>query len=343
MKTHLNTLFVTTQGTYLAKDGETVAVKLKNETKLRVPLHNLGGIMCFGRVSASPQLFAACASAGITISFMSETGRFRASVVGFSPGNVLLRRQQYRLADDEAGSATIARSVIIGKLANCRAVLLRAARDSSSSERAERLQTVAKRLSANLTDVRVGTSVDRLRGLEGEAAASYFSVFNDLLIEPDPAFRFTKRTRHPPADPINALLSFVYALLTHDSRSACEAAGLDAAVGFLHRDRPGRPGMALDLMEEFRPFFADRLVCSLVNRKQVSAGGFVQLETGGVQMDDATRKTVLVAFQERKQEVITHPFLEEKTSVGLLIHLQARLMARYLRGDLDTYPPFFWK
>jgi CRISP-associated protein Cas1 len=343
MKQHLNTLFVTTPGTYLAKEGETVAVRLKSETKLRIPLHNLDGIMCFGRVSGSPQLFAACAELGVTISFLSNEGRFRAAVVGFSPGNVLLRRQQFRLADNEAGCAAVARSIVLGKLANCRTVLLRAARDATDPERSARLQATANRLSANLVDVRAGQNVDQLRGFEGEAAASYFAAFNDLLNQADPAFRFTKRTRHPPADPMNALLSFVYALLTHDARSACEAAGLDASVGFLHRDRPGRPGLALDLMEEFRPFLADRLVCSLINRRQVAPSGFHQLEVGSVRMDDATRKAVLVAYQERKQETITHPFLDEKTSVGLLIHLQARLMARFLRGDLDTYPPFIWK
>lgn len=343
MKTHLNTLFITTQGAYLAKDGETVAVRVNKETKLRVPLHNLDGVMCFGRVGASPQLFEACAAAGVRISFMTNAGRLRACVMGFSPGNVLLRRQQFRLADDDAGCGQVARSIILGKLANCRTVLLRVARDCTDAERIARLQATANRLSANLVDVRTTSNVDRLRGLEGEAAASYFATFNDLLNQPEAAFRFTRRSRHPPADPINALLSFVYALLTHDARSACEAAGLDAAVGFLHRDRPGRPGMALDLMEEFRPFLADRLVCSLINRRQVSASGFTIQETGSVRMNDATRKAVLVAYQERKQEVITHPFLEEKTSVGLLIHLQARLMARYLRGDLDAYPPFLWK
>ncbi len=343
MKTHLNTLFITTEGTYLAKDGQAVAVRIEKETKLRVPLHNLDGIMCFGRIGVSPQLMGACAEANVSISFLSPQGRFRASVIGFSPGNVLLRRQQYRTADDPDACGAITQAIIAGKLANCRAVLLRAARDSSDPERGERLKSVAGRLAANIIDVRSANEVDRLRGLEGEAAVSYFSAFNDLVNGQPDEFVFTKRSRRPPRDAINALLSFVYALLTHDARSACEAAGLDAAVGFLHRDRPGRPGMALDLMEEFRPFLADRLVLSLINRRQVAEKGFDYLETGAVRMDDATRKTVLVAYQERKQETITHPFLDEKTSVGLLIHLQARLMARHLRGDLDGYPPFIWK
>jgi len=343
VKTHLNTLFITTEGSYLSKDGEAVAVKIEKETKLRIPLHNLDGIMCFGRIGMSPQLMGACAETNVSISFLTEHGRFRAAVVGFSPGNVLLRRQQYRLSDDPIACGSISQAVVAGKLANCRSVLLRAARDSTDPDRSARLQTVASRLAANMIDVRSANQVDRLRGLEGEAAVSYFSAFNDLVNATPNEFIYTKRSRRPPRDALNALLSFIYALLSHDARSACEACGLDSAVGFLHRDRPGRPGMALDLMEEFRPFLADRLALSLINRRQVTEKGFDFLETGAVQMNDATRKTVLVAYQERKQEVITHPFLGEKTSVGLLIHLQARLMARHLRGDLDGYPPFIWK
>jgi len=343
MKTHLNTLFVTTDGSYLAKDGEAVAVRVEKETRLRVPLHNLDGIVCFGRVSCSPSLLGACAEAGITVSFLSVHGRFLAAVVGFTSGNVLLRREQYRQADRDDRSTEIARSVILAKLANSRTVLLRAARDSTDVEKSERLQSIAKQLSGRIFEVKQAETTDRLRGLEGESATVYFSAFNDLQTANDETFRYHKRSRRPPLDPLNALLSFVYTLLMHDARSACEACGLDSAVGFLHRDRPGRPGLALDLMEEFRPWLADRLVFSLINRKQVSASGFETLETGAVVMDDATRKTVLVAWQERKQETITHGFLDEKTTVGFLPHLQARLLARCLRGDLDGYPPFLWK
>jgi CRISPR-associated protein Cas1 len=342
MKTHLNTLFITTDGAYLCKDGQAVAVRIQKETRLRVPLHNLDGVMCFGRVGVSPQLMGACANQGVSVSFLSSTGRFHAAVVGFSPGNVVLRRQQYRLADDPVASATAARCIILGKLANCRTLLLRAARDTSEPLRAERLRQIANRLNANLIDVKSANSVERLRGLEGEAAASYFEAFNHLTNDAD-GFTYTRRSRRPPLDPLNALLSFVYALLAHDARSACEAVGLDAAVGYLHEDRPGRPGMALDLMEEFRPYIADRLVLSLINRRQVAARNFETLETGAVHMNDSTRKAILIAYQERKQETTTHPFLGEKTSVGLLIHLQARLMARWIRGDLDVYPPFVWK
>lgn len=343
MKTHLNTLFVTTEGAYLAKDGLAVAVRIQKEVKLRVPLHNLDGIVCFGRVSASPHLMGACAESGVSISFLSTEGRFRAAVVGFAPGNVLLRRQQYRLADAEESALALARNIVAAKIANCRSVLLRGARDAGDAARVDALQTAARRLAGSLESVAAVTTLDGLRGLEGDSAVTYFGAFNELINVPEAEFRYTKRSRRPPLDPLNALLSFIYAMLAHDARSACEATGLDAAVGFLHRDRPGRPGMALDLMEEFRPFLADRLALSLINRRQVAAAGFQKLENGAVRMDDATRKAVLVAWQRRKQEVLMHPFLGERVSIGLLIHLQARLMARRLRGDLDAYPPFIWK
>lgn len=343
MKTHLNTLFITTEGAYLAKDGQAVAVRIEKQTRLRVPLHNLDGIVCFGRVGCSPILMGACADAGVTISFLSPHGRFRAAVQGFTSGNVLLRRQQYRLADDTSGSLEAAKPMVIAKVANSRSVLLRAARDGKVAERVDSLRRIAKRMGNDVQTIRGATTLDQLRGLEGETANTYFSAFNHVLLDDGDSFRFTKRSRRPPLDRINALLSFVYTLLMHDLRSACEATGLDAAVGFLHRDRPGRPGLALDLMEEFRAYLADRLVLSLINRKQVQASGFQSLESGAVVMDDKTRKAVLIAWQERKQDTITHPFLDEKTSVGLLPHLQARLFARYLRGDLDAYPAFIWK
>jgi len=343
MKRHLNTLFVMTEGAYLAKDGEAVAVRVERQTRLRVPLLNLDGIVCFGRISCSPPLMAACAQSGITISFMSEYGRFRAAVVGFSPGNVLLRREQYRRADNAAGSAAIARNMVAAKIANCRAIVLRGARESKADESRNELEMVARIMARQIEDARAVTTLERLRGIEGEAANTYFGVFNHLIHGEDEAFQFTVRSRRPPLDRINALLSFLYSVLAHDARSACEAAGLDAAVGFLHRDRPGRPGLALDLMEEFRPLLADRIALSLINRRQVSAAGFRQTESGAVVMDDQTRKTVLVTYQKRKQDTVMHPFLDEKTSVGLLIHLQARLLARHLRGDLDAYPPFLWK
>lgn len=341
MKHHLNTLFVTTEGSYVAKDGQAALVRAEGKTLLRVPLHNLDGIVCFGRVGVSPALMAVCAEGGVRISMLNPYGRFRAAIVGFQPGNVLLRRRQYRVADDEPLAAAIAANMVAAKMANCRSVLLRAIRDNPATTAA--LEPIVKRFAFQLEQARACRVLDQLRGMEGDVAATYFSVFPSLINVSEPAIKFVSRTRRPPLDPINALLSFLYAMLAHDARSACEASGLDAAVGFLHRDRPGRPGLALDLMEEFRPFLVDRLVLSLINRRQVNVDGFTTTGSGAVEMNDKTRKTVLVAYQKRKQAEITHPFLGDKTSVGLLIHLQARLLARHLRGDLDAYPPFIWK
>jgi CRISP-associated protein Cas1 len=334
---------VTTQGAYLVKEGQAVLVRVEKATRLRVPLHTLGGIVCFGNVGCSPALMGMCGEAGVSVSFMSERGRFLARVLGFTPGNVLLRREQYRRADDAAASAEIARALVLGKVANARTVLLRGARDHPENSDGAALQRAIVMLDRCLRDAQSAASVDALRGVEGEAAHVYFGVFNHLTTAQRDDFAFRGRSRRPPLDPINALLSFLYAMLSHDIRSACETVGLDAAVGFLHRDRPGRPGLALDLMEEFRPFLADRLAISLVNRRQVQATGFRAAPTGGVQMDDATRKTVLVAYQKRKQEELLHPYVGEKTTIGLLPHLQARLLARHLRGDLDGYPPFIWR
>jgi CRISPR-associated protein Cas1 len=343
MKQHLNTLFVTTQGAYLAKEGEAVLVRVEKETKLRVPLHTLGGIVCFGQVSCSPYLMGACSENDVAISFFTEHGRFLARVHGFTSGNVLLRREQYRRADDRDGSTEIARAMVLAKIANSRTVLLRGARDHAESSDPGALRLAAIQLDRCLADAQRAADLETLRGVEGEAARTYFGVFNHLITAQKEAFTFATRSRRPPLDNVNALLSFIYALLTHDARAACEAAGLDPAVGFLHRDRPGRPGLALDLIEEFRAYFADRLALSLINRRQVQPSGFRKSESGGIAMDDATRKTVLVAYQKRKQEEIQHPFLGEKTTVGLLVHLQARLLARHLRGDLDGYPPFVWR
>jgi len=343
MKHHLNTLFVTTEGSYLAKQGQAVAVRKDKKVLLRVPLHNLDGIVCFGRIGFSASLAGACAESNVTLSLLNMYGGFRAAVVGFSPGNVLLRRQQYRAADNEEATSQIARNVVAAKIANARSVLLRGARDSKDGSIHDELKKVARLMSPALDAVRKESNADKIRGYEGEAARRYFAVFSALVSNDAQEFRISKRSRRPPLDPMNALLSFLYAMLAHDARSACEATGLDAAVGFLHRDRPGRPSLALDLMEEFRPFLVDRLALSLVNRRQVQAKGFTKTESGAVRMSDETRKKVLVAYQKRKQESIEHPFLREKTTVGILIHLQARLLARHLRGDLDEYPGFVWR
>jgi CRISP-associated protein Cas1 len=343
MKKHLNTLFVTTQGAYLAKEGETIVVKVDREVRLRLPVHTIGGIVCFGNVSCSPFLMGFCAENGVGISFLSEHGRFLARVQGPVSGNVLLRREQYRRADDQKASADVARSVLTGKIANSRTVLQRALRDHADKMAADRVGLAVKRLNNYLETLNEDQPLDALRGCEGDAAHIYFGVFDHLIVAQKEAFSFQERNRRPPLDSVNALLSFIYTLLVHDIRSALETVGLDPAVGFLHRDRPGRPSLALDLMEEFRPFLADRLALSLINLRQVQEKGFDKTESGAVLMTDDTRKTLLVAYQERKQEEIQHPFLDEKVTIGLLFHTQALLMARYLRGDLDGYPPFIWK
>jgi CRISPR-associated protein Cas1 len=343
VKRHHNTLYVTTQGSYLAAEGETVVVRSEGETRGQFPLHMLEGIVCFGQVSASPALLGRCSERGIGLSFLTERGRFLARVQGPVSGNVLLRRTQYRVADNRAQSALIARSLLLAKVANSRTVLQRAVRDHPDEPGAPALRQACDDLANTLKDLEWATDLDAIRGLEGDAARTYFAVFDHLIVSQKDSFAFSGRSRRPPLDNVNALLSFVYVLLTHDASSALEAVGLDPQVGFLHRDRPGRPGLALDLVEEFRAFLADRLVLSLINRKQVNGRGFVRGETGGVVMEDDTRKAVVVAYQERKQEEITHPFIEETTTVGMLVHLQALLLARYLRGDLDAYPAFVWR
>lgn len=345
MKKHLNTLFVTTQGAYLAKEGECVLVKVERKNRLRIPVHTLDGIVCFGNVSCSPYLMGFCAEKDVTVSFLTEYGRFLARVQGPVSGNVLLRRTQYRFADDQEQSAFMSRAFVAGKVHNGKMVVMRALRDHKDKVDDVVLRAAADRLGAILEHLRQELPLDRVRGFEGEAAQVYFGVFDQLITSQKEDFFFQGRSRRPPLDRTNCLLSFLYTLLMHDVRSALESVGLDPAVGFLHRDRPGRPSLALDLMEEFRPFIADRLMLSLVNLGQVKAKGFQVSESGAVLMDDDTRKTVLVAYQKRKQDEIVHPFLQEKMQVGLLLYAQALLLARYLRGDLDGYPPFliaFW-
>lgn len=343
MKKLLNTLYVTTQGAYLAKEGETVVVKVNQEIRLHVPVHTIGGIVCFGNVSCSPFLMGFCGENGVGISFLSEHGRFLARVQGPVSGNVLLRREQFRLADDQHFSAQIAKAFVIGKIANSRTVLQRALRDHSDKMNDATLGRSITDLNGSLKSLELNQSLDSVRGLEGDAAHTYFGVFDNLIVAQKESFLFQERNRRPPLDNVNCLLSFLYTLLVHDCRSALEAVGLDPAVGFLHRDRPGRPSLALDIMEEFRPFLADRLALSLINLRQVQDKGFNKTEAGAVMMTDETRKKLLVAYQERKQEEIYHPFLDEKLNIGLLFHVQAMLLARCLRGDLDGYPPFIWK
>jgi CRISPR-associated protein Cas1 len=337
MRKLLNTLHVMTQGAYLQRDGETVAVKVGDELKLRVPVHTLEGLVCWGRVSCSPPVLGLCCERGVGISFLSEQGRFIARVNGPVSGNVLLRRQQYRIADDARLSLP---SV---QIANSRVVLLRAAREIVDESREKDLRDAANRLSWAGLEAARAASIDEARGHEGMAGQTYFSVFDQMIGGDREAFHFGGRSRRPPLDRVNALLSFVYALLRHDIESALESVGLDPAVGFLHTDRPGRPSLALDLMEELRAALADRLVLTLINRRQVQGSGFTEQDGGGMQMDDATRKQVVSAWQLRKQDEIEHPYLKERIPLGLVPYVQALLLARHVRGGLDAYPAFFWR
>jgi CRISP-associated protein Cas1 len=340
----LNTLYVTTQGAYLRKEGETVVVEVEKEIRLRLPLLNLGGIVCFGNVLCSPFLLGSCAEGGVAVSFLTENGRHLADVVGAPSGNVLLRRAQYRRADDPAASVALARAFVAGKLANTRHALRRAAREALAAD-APAIEAAADAVTHRLRALATPClTIDAIRGLEGEAAARYFEVFPRFVAsERRDHFPFGDRNRRPPLDRVNALLSYLYTLLRFDAAGALAAHGLDPAVGFLHRDRPGRDGLALDLMEEFRAPLADRLALTLINRQQIRSTHFRIEETGAVLLNDDGRKEVLTAWQKRKQDELEHPFLDDKLPIGLLLHGQALLLARHLRGDLDAYPPFEWR
>jgi len=343
MRKLLNTLYVTTQGAYLNKEGETVVINIERETRLRLPIHTLGSIVCFGQVTCSPFLLGHCAENDVSVSFMTNYGRFMARVQGPVAGNVLLRREQYRQADDLQASARLARMFVLGKVTNCRTVLGRALRDHGDKLEKAALEKAVNLFSKVARNLLCEEILDNIRGIEGRAANDYFSLFDDLIVSQKEDFVFAGRNRRPPLDRVNCLLSFLYSLLYHDARSALETVGLDPAVGFLHRDRPGRLSLALDLMEEFRPVLADRLALSLINLGQVKKRGFKVTESGAVVMDDATRKTLLTEYQKRKQIEIEHPFLKEKMPLGMLMFAQAQLLSRYLRGDLDEYPPFIWR
>ena len=343
MRKLLNTLYVTTPDAYLSLDGENVVVLKDDERLLRVPIHNLEGVVTFGYTGASPALMGACADRGIALSFCTAHGRFIASVAGETQGNVILRRTQYRAADNAEQSMDIARSILIGKLHNSRWVLERATRDHSERLDVERIKLAGRQIIGLVQDVRKAEEYGELLGIEGSAANRYFSVFDELILQRKEAFFFKERSRRPPLDNVNALLSFIYTLLSNDVAAALTVVGLDPFVGFLHKDRPGRRSLALDIMEELRAPLADRFVLTLINTRQVGAGDFEQRENGSVFLRDNARKTVLSAWQTRKQTQIEHPFLSEKISWGLVPHVQALLMARYFRGDLEAYPPFLWK
>jgi CRISPR-associated protein Cas1 len=343
MKKLLNTLYVTSPDAFLALEGETVIVRREKEKPTHIPLHNLEGIVAFNYAGASPALMGACADRGIALSFLTANGRFLADVSGLERGNVTLRRAQYRVADDEAHSAQIAKNILTGKLHNSRWVLERFARDYALTLDTERVKSAARAVADAIAPLREAGALATLRGVEGEAATRYFSVFDELILQNKGAFFFKGRNRRPPTDNVNAMLSFAYTLLANDVAAALRAVGFDPYVGFLHRDRPGRRSLALDMIEELRSVFADRFVLTQINTRQVGADGFLQKESGAVIMRDDTRRSFLTAWQTRKQEQITHPFLREKLEWGLVPHVQALLLARYMRGDLDEYPPFLWK
>ena len=334
-----NTLYVMTQGAYLHRDHLTVKVEIEKETRLSVPIHHLESVSIFGNVMVSPGVMRLCAENGAAITFMSETGRLIARVDAPQSGNVLLRREQFRKADKPEEALKISIRIIAGKLQNTRCVLMRTARQVEDSVDISVLDKSAGDIGHIIKRLESAKSIDEARGYEGEGAQIYFGVFNNLMKQQRDDFRITNRNRRPPLDPANALLSFSYALLLHDCVSALTAAGLDPNVGFLHADRPGRPSLALDLMEEFRPIIADRHVLSMINRKEVDKDCFAKREGGAVEMSDAARKKVVSAYQQRKQEEVTHPLLEQKMTVGILPFCQARLLARYIRGDIAEYPP----
>ena len=343
MKRLLNTLYITSPSRYLSLDGENVVVLEKDEEVGRVPLHNLEAIVTCGYTGASPALMGACAQRHIGLTFLSGNGRFIARVTGEVYGNVTLRKEQFRVSDNTGSSIKIARNCIAGKVYNARWILERAARDYPARLDAEKLKGKSAFLAQSLKKIRTCEDAAALRGFEGEAASVYFSCFDDLILQQKDAFSFHGRNRRPPTDAVNAMLSFVYTLLTSMCAGALETVGLDPYVGFFHTDKPGRKSLALDMVEEMRSVMGDRFVLTLINKKVVREKDFFRKENGAVLMLDNARKAFLAAWQEKKQEMITHPFLNEKIEWGMVPYVQALLLARHLRGDLDEYPPFFWK
>ncbi len=328
---------------YLTRDGENVVIKVKDENKFRIPIHNIEGIVCFSFIGASPGLMQLCCERGVSLSFLSEYGKFLGRVTGNVHGNVMLRCTQYKWSDQKSTALRLSQRFITAKIINCRSVLHRALRDHPDSVDKVLLLRIIKLMAQMPERLKHAGDCDTIRGIEGEAAQLYFDGFNELILVNKDDFSMCSRNRRPPTDRINALLSFLYTLLAHEVVAALESVGLDPQVGFLHRLRPGRPSLALDIMEELRPHFADRLAVTLINRNQIGAKGFIVKENGAVLMDDETRKEVLTAWQKRKQEVILHPYLEEKVSFGLVPYIQAMLLSRHMRDDIDDYPPFFWK
>lgn len=343
MKKLLNTLYVTSENSYLALDGENIVVLEDKQEIGRLPLHNLDSIVSFGYRGTSPALMGACAERSISLCYVSPQGKFLARVSGKTKGNVILREQQYKSSCDDKISFSIAQNCILGKVFNARWVLERAVRDHSLQIDVDRVKDASEKLKNSLEYIRNCKSKEQLRGYEGEAASIYFSVFNELILQQKTNFVFGGRSKRPPMDNVNAMLSFVYTLLTNQIVSALECVGLDPYIGYLHTERPGRVSLALDLIEELRAVLADRFVLSLINKKIVSKKNFKVMENGAVLMDDELRKKLLTEWQNKKKESLTHPYLKEKIQWGMIPYVQAMLLARYLRGDLDGYPVFLWK
>ena len=342
MKQLLNTLYVMTQGAYLTLDHETIKVEVEGKTQLQVPLHHLGAIFTMGNVMMSPFLMHRCTENGKAVVFLDMNGQFLARVVGKITGNVLLRQAQYEAASDAKKAASIAKNIVAAKLQNSRQILLRGARETENTDIEAGLRQAASSLSDALHNLKKSGTIDETRGLEGISANAYFQVFDTMVKENRETFIMNSRNRRPPRDPMNALLSFLYTLLLNDCVSAAEGVGLDPQMGFLHAIRPGRPSLGLDLMEELRSILADRLALTLINLKQITEKDFEKREGGAVYLNEGGRKTVVVAYQKRKQDEFTHPLLEEKVPFGLIPHVQARLLARHLRGDMEEYIPILY-
>ncbi len=343
MKKLLNTLYILTPDRYLSLDGENIVISAEHKEISRMPLHNLESITAFGSAGASPALMGKCAADKRELVFMSRSGKFLARVEGEESGNVLLRRKQYRVADDKNASLSIAKNMIFAKIFNSRWVIERTIRDHPMRIDTERFHQKSAFLYTSVKSARSAANTDELRGIEGEAASVYFSVFDDMILQQKEDFVFDGRSKHPPMDSVNALLSFAYSLLTGMCSSALCSVGLDPYVGFMHTDRPGRRSLALDLVEELRAVICDRFVLMLINKKMIGAKDLTKQENGAVLLNDDGRRTFLTAWQSRKNEQFVHPFLKEKVQWGMLPYVQALLLSRYLRGDLDEYPPFLWK
>jgi CRISPR-associated protein Cas1 len=343
MKRHLNTLYITSPDAFIHKEGETFVVELDNKKALQAPVSTIENIVCFGFKPVTPALMAFCAENDIGISYLSRTGRFLARVYGEQKGNVLLRKEQYAVSDSDERSLQIAKNIVAAKIANSRNLLQRHIRNHGEDMDCSGIDSCVKSMARAVTKVERAATLDELRGHEGECASLYFNCFNSMITCQKEDFIFNGRSKRPPLDNVNALLSFTYMILVNDIRSALETTGLDPQVGFFHRLRSGRPSLALDIMEEFRAYIADRVVLNLLNLKQVTKDDFERKETGEIRLSDKARKEAIIAYQKRKDEVMTHPLLDEKTTIGLLPHIQSMLLARFIRGDIKEYPPFYIK